>query len=139
MLISEVSRNNGLSVDTLRYYERIGLLPPVSRGKGGIRDYRAADCRWVEFIKCMRCAGIPVETLVEYVALFQQGEKKTRVVRKGILIEQRKLLAERLAELQKTLKKLDWKIKNYDTTLIAAEKKLAGEKGKRRRPAARQE
>ena len=75
MTIAEVSRTYDLSADTLRYYERIGLIPPVHRSAGGIREYDEEDCRWIEFIKCMRGAGLPIESLVEYVALFQQGEE----------------------------------------------------------------
>ncbi|GGG08020.1 hypothetical protein GCM10010916_26120 [Paenibacillus abyssi] len=74
MTISEVSTKFDLSQDTLRYYERIGLIPPVNRNKNGIREYTEEDCKWVDFIKCMRqSAGLPVEVLIEYVGLFQQG------------------------------------------------------------------
>ena len=73
MTIAEVSREYGISIDTLRYYERIGLLPPVNRSKSGFRDYTRENCEWVEFIKCMRTAGIPVEALVNYVELFSRG------------------------------------------------------------------
>ena len=74
MTIAQVSQKYGVSADTLRYYERIGLIPPVHRSAGGIRDYDETDCGWVEFIKCMRAAGLPIEALIEYVALFQQGD-----------------------------------------------------------------
>ena len=74
MTIAQVSQKYGVSADTLRYYERIGLLPPVGRTKSGIRDYTEEDCNWVNFIKCMRGAGLPVETLIEYVGLFGQGD-----------------------------------------------------------------
>jgi DNA-binding transcriptional MerR regulator len=70
MMISQVSERYGLSTDTLRYYERIGLIPRVNRNESGIRDYTELDCRWVEFVKCMRGAGLPIEALIEYVALF---------------------------------------------------------------------
>jgi DNA-binding transcriptional MerR regulator len=70
--IAEVSKKYGLSADTLRYYERIGLLPNINRSNSGIRDYSEEDCRWIEYIKCMRSAGISIETLVEYVTLFHQ-------------------------------------------------------------------
>jgi DNA-binding transcriptional MerR regulator len=73
MTIAETGAQYGLTTDTLRYYERIGLIPPVTRRRGGSRDYGESDCRWVSFIKCMRAAGIPVESLIEYVSLFQQG------------------------------------------------------------------
>ena len=122
MTIAEVSRAYGLSPDTLRYYERIGLIPPVPRRQGGIRDYGEADCRWVEFIKCMRGAGLPIEALVEYVALFAQGEE-TAPARKLLLVEQREKLRERVAEMQAVLARLDRKIEGYDQ-LAAAEQRL---------------
>ena len=63
MTISEVSKKYDISTDTLRYYERIGLLPPVPRTKSGLRDYDENSCKSVEFIKCMRNAGLPIATL----------------------------------------------------------------------------
>ncbi len=78
MTIAEVARKYGLTPDTLRYYERIGLLPNVARTAGGIRDYSETDCRWVEHIKCMRSAGISVDTLVEYVTLFHRNDPSRR-------------------------------------------------------------
>lgn len=123
MTIAEVSRLYGLSVDTLRYYERVGLIPAVNRSKGGIRDYAEEDCRWVEFAKCMRGAGLPVEALIEYVALFLQGDD-TREARKQILVEQRKQLRERMEEMRKTLERLDYKIERYEETIVPAENEL---------------
>ena len=75
MNITEVGKRYGLSADTLRYYERIGLIPPVPRTKGGVRDYDAASLGWVELIKCMRSAGVGIEALIEYSRLFQRGEE----------------------------------------------------------------
>ena len=72
MMIAEVSKKFNLSNDTLRYYERVGLIPSVPRNKNGIRNYTQESCNWIEFIKCMRGAGLPIEVLIEYVALFQQ-------------------------------------------------------------------
>lgn len=121
MTIAEVSKTFGLSADTLRYYERIGLIPPVNRKKSGVRDYTEEDCRWVEFIKCMRSSGLPIETLIEYVALFHKGDE-TVEARKELLIEQRKNLLHKMEELQTTLERLTYKIDQYETTL--AKKKL---------------
>ena len=123
MTIAEVSRQYGLSADTLRYYERIGLIPGVTRSKSGIRAYTEEDCRWVEFAKCMRGAGIQIEALVEYVALFQQGDA-TIEARKQILTEQRDQLRARIAEQQQTLDRLNTKIERYDQGLLPAEQKL---------------
>ena len=106
MNIAEVSKKYNLTQDTLRYYERVGLLPKVNRTASGIRDYTEEDCRWVEFIKCMRQAGLPIEVLIEYVALFQKGDE-TIEARKQQLIE-------RLDEMNKTLERLNYKIAAYE-------------------------
>jgi MerR family transcriptional regulator, aldehyde-responsive regulator len=123
MTIAEVSKKFDISQDTLRYYERIGLIPGVNRKKSGIRDYTEEDCRWVEFIKCMRNAGLPIEVLIEYVALFQQGNE-TIAARKELLTEQRKLLIEKMEDMKKTLERLDYKIERYDQGIFAKEKEL---------------
>jgi len=120
MTISEVSRKYDISQDTLRYYERIGLLPRVNRNKSGRRDFTQKDCNWVEFIKCMRDAGLPIEALIEYVGLFQQGDE-TNEARKKLLIEQRLELKTRVEELQKTLERLDWKIEKYECRIVREE------------------
>ena len=123
MRIAEVSERYGISSDTLRYYERIGLIPPVNRNGSGIRNYNDIDVRRVEFIKCMRSARLPIETLIEYVALVQQGDQ-TIAARKEILIEQREQLVARMAEMQKTLDMLDYKIKVYENAVLKREKEL---------------
>ena len=116
MTIAEAAKEYDISADTLRYYERIGLLPAVHRTHGGIRDYNEADCRWVEFIKCMRSAGLSVEALTEYVMLAQKGDS-TLEQRRQILIEQRERLKQRIEEFQKSLERLNFKISNYDTLM----------------------
>ena len=123
MKITEVSERYSISSDTLRYYERIGLLPPINRNKSGIRDYNEIDVRRVEFIKCMRSAGLPIEVLIEYVGLVQQGDK-TIEARKEILREQREQLAARMKEMQKTLDLLDHKIEVYENAVLKKEKEI---------------
>lgn len=75
MTIAEASRKYGLSADALRYYERVGIIPRVPRTKSGIRDYDEASCGWIELTKCLRSAGVQIEALIQYSALFQQGEE----------------------------------------------------------------
>ena len=123
MKIAEVSKRYGISSDTLRYYERIGLIPPVNRNKIGIRDYSEIDVKRVEFIKCMRSAGMPIEVLIEYVGLYQQGDR-TIEARKDILKEQRKKLVAKMQEMQKTLDILDYKIEVYEKAVMKIEKEL---------------
>ena len=123
MTITEVSKKFDIPQDTLRYYERIGLLPRVNRNKSGIRDYTEEDCKWVEFIKCMRGAGLPIEVLIEYVALFQQGDE-TIEARKELFVEQRKQIIARMEDMRKTLERLDYKIAVYEQTVVDKEKAL---------------
>jgi len=123
MKIAEVSEQYGLSADTLRYYERVGLIPPVNRSESGIRDYNELDLRRVDFIKCMRSAGLPVEVLIEYIALVQKGDR-TIEARKEILVEQRQLLMARMNEMQKTLDLLDHKIEVYENAVLKKEKQM---------------
>lgn len=123
MTIAEVAKKYGLTPDTLRYYERAGLLPHVARTSGGIRDYSEEDCNWVEYIKCMRSAGVSVETLVEYVTLFHQG-KDTIPIRKKLLMEQREQIVAHIKELNDILARLDWKLDGYEERMLKCEENL---------------
>jgi DNA-binding transcriptional MerR regulator len=123
LTIAEVSKKYDLTADTLRYYERIGLLPTVNKNSSGNRDYTEEDCRWVNFIKCMRSAGLSIEVLIEYVSLFQKGNA-TIGARKELLLEQRKQIAEKMDELQNTLNYLDKKIDGYEDRMLKIEEQL---------------
>lgn len=125
MTISEVSKKYNLTADTIRYYERIGLIPPVHRNGSGNRDFLEEDCNWLEFIKCMRGAGLSIEVLIDYVTMFQQGNSTTQA-RKNLLIEQRELLVGRIEEMQATLKRLDRKIERYDEIVEENASRLLG-------------
>lgn len=123
MTITQVGKTYELTPDTLRYYERIGLIPEVNRNKSGVRDYTEEDCKWVEFIKCMRSSGLRIEVLIEYVTLFKKGEE-TLEARKEILIEQRKQLIEKKNAIEETINRLNIKIERYDDLVISSEKNL---------------
>ncbi|MCA9996190.1 MAG: MerR family transcriptional regulator [Anaerolineales bacterium] len=123
MKISEASEQSGLSVDTLRYYEKVGLLPLITRTNGGIRTYTEADIKRIDFIKCMRTAGLPIDVLNEYFALVEQGDE-TIEARKEILETQRTRLVDTMAELQETLELLNSKIEGYENELLQAEQAL---------------
>ena len=123
MTIAEVSRKYDISSDTLRYYERIGLIPPVPRTRGGLRDYGEESCGWIQLMKCMRAAGVQIEALIEYVDLFQQGDA-TLDARKALLVEQRDQLVSRMAEMQASLDLLNQKIARYEQGMMTAEQQL---------------
>lgn len=123
MTITEVSKKYGLTADTLRYYERIGLIPSVPRNKSGIRDYDEESCQWIELMKCMRKSGVQIDALIQYVSLFQEGDA-TLDARKNLLIDQRNQLAERMKDMQASLDRLSYKIERYEQGMMAAERNL---------------
>lgn len=117
MNIKQVSEAKGISPDTLRYYEKIGLIPPVHRTKGGIRDYTEEDLNWVDFTICMRNAGLSIESLIEYNKLCKQGDQ-TIAARKQLLMTERQHLIQKIDEMQECLTRLHKKIENYDRYLL---------------------
>ena len=122
MTISEVSNKYNLSAETLRYYERVCVIPPVNRNENGIRDYTEVNCNWVNFIKCMRDAGLSIESLIEYTTLFQRGDS-TLGSRKQILIEQRDEMVNRIKDMHDALDRLNKKIDWYDENIQSYENK----------------
>ena len=116
MTIKEVCDKYGITAETLRYYERVGVIPTVGRTKGGIRDYADEDIKWVENAICMRNAGLPVEMLIEYVRLFREGNS-TFQARRDLLAEAREEIAAQLAKYQETMDRLNYKISRYDEAI----------------------
>lgn len=113
MTIKEVSEKYKLTADTLRYYERVGVIPGVSRTASGIRNYQEEDIKWVENAVCMRNAGVPVEMLIEYVRLFKKGDE-TITARANLLKEVREQILEVKKKYDTALEKLDYKIGRYE-------------------------
>ncbi len=110
--IGQAAARSGLSVDTLRYYERIGLVDPPARDAGGRRSYSDDDLGWLHFLTKMRTTGMPLAMLREYAAL-RHGGPATSGRRKRILVEHRTALLEHLAELRSSLDVINYKIDNY--------------------------
>lgn len=113
MTIAEVGRIYNLTPDTLRYYERIGLLRKVPRNHNGIRNYDEATCKRIKFIKCMRNAGVEIEILIEYMQLMEKG-KGTAEARKRLLEEQKEKLVEKQKNIKETIDRLNYKIELYN-------------------------
>ena len=114
--IKEVSEKYGISDDTLRYYERIGMIPPVTRTAGGIRNYTDKDQSWIELVLCMRNAGLPIEAIIEYVRLYQLGDS-TFGERLQLLKEQREALIDQKKKIDSTLERLNYKIARYEVAV----------------------
>ncbi|WP_049578457.1 MerR family transcriptional regulator [Streptomyces sp. SBT349] len=112
--ISEVAAHTGLSVHTLRWYERIGLMPHVDRSHTGQRRYSNADLDWLAFVNKLRLTGMAVADMVTYADLVRQGDH-TYPERRALLVATRENVVDRIAELQSTLTVLDFKIDLYST------------------------
>ena len=126
MTIAKVGKKYGITPDTLRYYERIGLISDVPRNKNGIRDYDEKSCKRIEFIKCMRNAGVEIETLSKYISLIEEG-KDTVMERKILLEEQRDKLLRKQKNINETLDRLNYKIKLYDDISLGKRKDFSEE------------
>jgi DNA-binding transcriptional MerR regulator len=110
--ISEVSALTGLSAHTLRWYERIGLMPHVDRSHTGQRRFTNGDLDWLAFVGKLRLTGMPVADMVTYAELVRAGDH-TYPERKALLEATRLDVRRRIAELQGTLTVLDTKIDSY--------------------------
>ena len=123
MNISEAAKITGLTAATLRYYESEGLIPPVTRKNGGVRDYQQDDRGWIDFIKCMRSAGMSVDSLIEYTTLFRNGTQSDEA-RKNILIRERDQLLAKQKEISETIERLNGKIKSFEGKMRESEDSL---------------
>ncbi len=117
MTIKEVCEQYHISPDTLRYYERVGIIPAVHRTKNNIRDYTEQDIGFVENALCMRNAGVPVEMVAQYMRLCQQGDE-TFLARRDLLREVREGIVKQIEKYQRELERLEYKIRRYDDALV---------------------
>lgn len=116
MTIKEVAERYHLTQDTLRYYERVRMIPEVRRTSGGIRDYQEEDLRWLELALCMRKAGLPMEAMIEYLRLYQEGDE-TIPARLELLQNQMELLKKQKEQLEATMSYLSYKISRYEEAM----------------------
>ena len=117
MQISEVAQKFGLTTDTLRYDEREGLIGPIAKGKNGIRNYTEDDIKRIQFVRCMRAAGLEINFLKRYIKLFDEGDKTIKE-RREILVEQRKILKDKIDAMQEAYDRLNVKIDLYDKNIL---------------------
>jgi len=117
MKISEVATITGLSAHTLRYYERIGLLPRAYRGQSKQRDYEPSILTWIEFIQRLKTTNMPLKQILLYARLREKGAA-SEMQRAALLKEHRAVVRAHVGELQNCLKILDQKIAGYESNAI---------------------
>lgn len=116
MTIRQVCSQYGLTPDTLRYYEKVGVIPEVHRTESGIRDYDDVAIGWVENAVCMRSAGVPVESIIEYVRLYQAGDTPLQA-RRDLLKDVHTGLLKQRQQMDAAIDRLSFKIRRYDVAL----------------------
>ena len=123
MTIKEVAEKTGVSADTLRYYERIGLLPAVPRKPNGIRDYDEFFIDWIAFIQDLKSVGMSLEAILDYISLAKLGEV-SRKERKQLLVEVQHILLNKIKMLHTMMEKNNYHLEHYDDVLLPKTNKL---------------
>lgn len=123
MTIKEVAKKTGVSADTLRYYERIGLLPAVPRKSNGIRDYDEFFIDWIAFIQDLKSVGMSLEAILDYISLAKLGEV-SRKERKQLLVEVQHILLNKIKMLHTMVEKNNYHLEHYDDVLLPKTNKL---------------
>ena len=116
MTIREVAAKTNMSTDTLRYYGRIGLLPPVPRNAAGIRNYDEYFVNFINFIKKLKASGMSLEHIIDYIRLAEMGDA-TIQERKKLLAEARETLLDKINSLQLVAELADYQLRNYENLL----------------------
>jgi DNA-binding transcriptional MerR regulator len=114
--IQNVATETGLSADTLRYYERVGILPDIARSESGHRRFSENDIGWIKFVQCLRATGMPIEQLHQYAQLMQQGDSTARE-RLQLLEDHRRVIENEMRELGTALELVQGKIASYEAVL----------------------
>jgi DNA-binding transcriptional MerR regulator len=135
MKIGDIAQRTGLTAHTIRYYERVGLLPFAPRDSTGQRVYDASVLTWIEFLGRLKTTGMSIQEMLRYAQLRAQGEA-TEAERAELLAEHRDDVRIRVAELQACLLVLDTKIANYAAAQSRTEKCKTQSNTKRIRKAA---
>ena len=120
MTIAEAAREADVSVHTIRYYERAGLLTPVERNSSGHRRFSADDVQWIVVCTRLRATGMPIRRIREYAELVEQGDGN-ETARLALLQQHREDVLERMAEIERNLELIDYKIAHYRECLENAD------------------
>ncbi|WP_162098314.1 MerR family transcriptional regulator [Fictibacillus macauensis] len=112
MSIQQVTEAMGVTAHTLRYYEKIGLLPSIERDASGYRRYTEEDLNWLKFITKLRESNMPIRDILQYGALIKEGNH-TRAARKELLQQHKEYIEQQMALLQVGLEIVNEKIMYY--------------------------
>ncbi|HYX11099.1 MAG TPA: MerR family transcriptional regulator [Candidatus Acidoferrum sp.] len=118
--IQRAAAETGVSRDTLRYYEKIGILPGIGRSASGHRRFTDDDMGWIKLVQCLRATGMPIEDLHAYAELVQQGDS-TAAERLTLLENHRRRIQQEMQELTTALQLVERKIAGYDQLIARSD------------------
>ncbi len=113
LTIKQAAEKMNLTVYTLRYYEKEGLLPFVERDHTGNRSFTESDLEWLSLICCLKNTGMPIKQIKQYIGWCLDGDESL-ASRKKMLVEHRQDVLKQINELKKNLEKIDYKIAHYE-------------------------
>jgi DNA-binding transcriptional MerR regulator len=121
LTIAEAASEAGVSVHTLRYYERAGLLTPIERNGSGHRRFSPEDLEWIVVCTRLRATGMPIRRIRQYADLVRAGDGN-EAERLALLEAHREEVRERLREVRRHLELIDYKIDLYTERLAATDR-----------------
>ncbi|MBP2651393.1 MAG: MerR family transcriptional regulator [Firmicutes bacterium] len=116
--VSKVAERTGLTISTLRYYDKEGLLPFVDRTAGGARNFKESDFEWLAVITCLKQTGMPIKRIKQFIDWCLEGDA-TLERRLNVFVEHKKEVNAQIAALKEYMKKIDYKIWYYETAISA--------------------
>ncbi|MDR6555066.1 MerR family transcriptional regulator [Paenibacillus qinlingensis] len=121
-LISDIASHTGLSIDVIRYYEKIGVLPPISRKENGHRIYSRSDLERIMFVTHLKRTQMPLKDIEQYVRFYNEGQYDQCY---NVLKEHKHYIETKLAEMTESLERMNYKLENYQqiiqTSMITEE------------------
>ncbi len=121
--IGKMAEKTGVAPSTLRYYDREGLLPFVERNSSGIRIFKDSDMDWLAIIECLKKTDMPIKEIKKFIDWCMEGDS-TIDKRLALIDRQRELVLDRMAQMNKTLKMLNYKHWYYETAKNAGTCKI---------------
>lgn len=118
--IGQVAKITGLTTHTLRYYDKLGLLPTVGKNSAGLRRFTDDDLRWLNILECLKSTGLQLKDIKHYIDLSKQGDNSLQE-RYQIFLKQKQRVEEEMLKLKSNMEKLEFKIKYYETALKCGE------------------
>ena len=121
--IKEVAEKMGVTVPTLRYYDKEGLMPFIEKKENGTRVFKDEDFKGLEIIACMKNSGMPIKDIKRYMDMCMEGDS-TLQDRLDVFLERQEIVKQQIDELNNILELIEHKIWYYETDIEAGSESI---------------